>query len=212
MQLCYLWTTKELDWLLPACFDWSYQIENLCCAIYCFPRKIDMVLLVKVLMEKDGTDDADDIETCSPVRIMIMIFRNLTIPNKGRGSGWLLVCTCQHGRNWKIDGSCQLCSDCFDHVDNSLANSMSLTFSSQCCSLVHQRPRHVLSCLCDNAYKRSLAICSKSRTLCSVSRLLPPLYSLHVLKRDVIIIKQTKEHYTQRIQHEKSRKHNCLNM
>ena len=31
---------------------------------------------------------------------------------------------------------------------------------------------HVLSCLCDNACKRSLAICRKSRALCPVSRLL----------------------------------------
>ena len=31
---------------------------------------------------------------------------------------------------------------------------------------------HVLLCLCNNACKRSLAICSKSRALCPVSRLL----------------------------------------
>ena len=31
---------------------------------------------------------------------------------------------------------------------------------------------HVLLCLCNNACKRSLAICRKSRALCSVSRLL----------------------------------------
>ena len=31
---------------------------------------------------------------------------------------------------------------------------------------------HVLSCLCDNACKRSLAICHKSRALCPISRLL----------------------------------------
>ena len=31
---------------------------------------------------------------------------------------------------------------------------------------------HVLSCLCDNACKRSLAICHKSRASCPVSRLL----------------------------------------
>ena len=31
---------------------------------------------------------------------------------------------------------------------------------------------HVLSCLCDNACKRSLAICRKSRASCPVSRLL----------------------------------------
>ena len=31
---------------------------------------------------------------------------------------------------------------------------------------------HVLSCLCDNVFKRSLAICSKSRASCPISRLL----------------------------------------
>ena len=31
---------------------------------------------------------------------------------------------------------------------------------------------HVLLCLCNNACKRSLAICRKSRALCPVSRLL----------------------------------------
>ena len=31
---------------------------------------------------------------------------------------------------------------------------------------------HVLSCLCDNACKRSLAVCRKSRASCPVSRLL----------------------------------------
>ena len=31
---------------------------------------------------------------------------------------------------------------------------------------------HVLSCLCDNACKRSLTICRKSRALCPISRLL----------------------------------------
>ena len=32
---------------------------------------------------------------------------------------------------------------------------------------------HVLLCLCNNACKRSLVICRKSRALCPVSRLLP---------------------------------------
>ena len=36
---------------------------------------------------------------------------------------------------------------------------------------------HVLFCLCNNACKRSLAICRESRTLCPVSRLLSvPIY------------------------------------
>ena len=46
---------------------------------------------------------------------------------------------------------------------------------------------HVLVCLCNNACKRSLAICCKSRALCPVSRLLS-LYDLHALNRDVNMI------------------------
>ena len=47
---------------------------------------------------------------------------------------------------------------------------------------------HVLSCLCDNACKRSLAICRKSRASCPVSRLLSVPMCLHVLNRDVNMI------------------------
>ena len=36
----------------------------------------------------------------------------------------------------------------------------------------HTKAVHVLLCLCNNACKRSLAICRKSRALCPVSRLL----------------------------------------
>ena len=41
---------------------------------------------------------------------------------------------------------------------------------------------HVLSCLCDNACKRSLAICRKSRALCL------SLYDPHALNRDINMI------------------------
>ena len=37
---------------------------------------------------------------------------------------------------------------------------------------VYESPCNVLLCLCENACKRSLAICCTSRTLCPVSRLL----------------------------------------
>ena len=47
-----------------------------------------------------------------------------------------------------------------------------LTRSHQCRRLVHKKAVHVLSCLCNDACKRSLAICRKSRALCLVSRLL----------------------------------------
>ena len=48
---------------------------------------------------------------------------------------------------------------------------------------------HVLPCLCDNACKKSLVICHKSRALCPAAGCC--LYSLHVLNRDVNMI-QTK--------------------
>ena len=52
-----------------------------------------------------------------------------------------------------------------------------LTCSHQCHRLVHRRLCHVLSCLCDNACKRSLAICCKSRASCPINRLLSvPIY------------------------------------
>ena len=47
-----------------------------------------------------------------------------------------------------------------------------LTCSHQCRRLVKKKAVHVLLCLCNNACKRSLAICRKSRALCPVSRLL----------------------------------------
>ena len=39
-----------------------------------------------------------------------------------------------------------------------------------CRWLVQQRLCHVLSCLCDNAFKRSIAVCRKSRVSCPISR------------------------------------------
>ena len=53
-------------------------------------------------------------------------------------------------------------------------NSITVLFtrSHQCRRLVHKKTVHVLLCLCNNACKRSLAICRKSRALCPVSRLL----------------------------------------
>ena len=60
----------------------------------------------------------------------------------------------------------------FACFDNSLAICKSLNCSNQCHRLVYQKTCHVLSCFCDNACKRSLAICCKSRVSCPVSRLL----------------------------------------
>ena len=47
-----------------------------------------------------------------------------------------------------------------------------LTRSHQCRRLVKKKAVHVLLCLCNNACKRSLAICRKSKAMCPVSRLL----------------------------------------
>ena len=72
---------------------------------------------------------------------------------------------CSHRK----DGLSQLCSIC---IDNLLTTCGSQTCSSQCHGSVNQSRRHLFSCLCDNACKRSLAICRKSRASCPVSRLL----------------------------------------
>ena len=64
--------------------------------------------------------------------------------------------------NRKIDGSRQLYTVFYFH--NSIDICMSPICSCQCHWLVHERPYHVLSCLCDNACKRSITICRKSRT------------------------------------------------
>ena len=69
--------------------------------------------------------------------------------------------------NQTVGGSHEACSACFD---KSLI-CLSQTCSHQCHRLVHQRPFHVLACVCDKACKRSLAICRESRVLCPVSRL-----------------------------------------
>ena len=83
-------------------------------------------------------------------------------------------------------------SACFD---NSLAICVSLTCSHQCHRLIHQRPCHVLSCLCDNACKRSLAI-SVVRVWHDVSLagFCLSLYSLDMLNRYVNIIKNVTIH------------------
>ena len=47
---------------------------------------------------------------------------------------------------------------------------------------------HVLSCLCDNACERSLAICHKNRHCIPLDGFSLSLYSLHVLNRDVNMI------------------------
>ena len=68
----------------------------------------------------------------------------------------------------------------------SMVSDREIGCSSQCCWLVDQRPCHVLSWLCHNVCKISLAIWR--RALCPISMLLLSLSSLHVLNRDVNFI------------------------
>ena len=83
-----------------------------------------------------------------------------------------ITTTTWHGK-WSCDGLFAPALFCFhfDHVRSSLAICVSPNCSNQH-QLRQQRPCHVLSCLCDNACKGSLAICRKNRALCPVSRLL----------------------------------------
>ena len=95
----------------------------------------------------------------------------------------------------EIDGSRQLPSICFDHACGQFTCYLRVTDLLQPVpplELVQQRPCHVLSCLCDNVCKRSLAI------ICRLGHCVPfadfclSLYSLHVLNWDINMIQQTK--------------------
>ena len=55
---------------------------------------------------------------------------------------------------------------------------------------------HVLSCLCDNACKRSLAICCMSRHCVPLVSVCLSLYGLHALNRDVNMIQINKNKQT----------------
>ena len=94
-----------------------------------------------------------------------MLWFHCTISNcQGWGSGSTLARTVNMVCDQEIDGSSQLSSVCFDHVDNLHSKCESIyipTRCSQCCQLVQQRPCHVLSCLCDYACKRSPDRCRR---------------------------------------------------
>ena len=63
---------------------------------------------------------------------------------------------------------------------------------SECYQLAPTSPADWFNkCLCDNACKRSLAICRKSMHCVPLAGLCLSLYNLHVLKRDVNMIQQT---------------------
>ena len=72
-----------------------------------------------------------------------------------------------------IVGTGKLCNASTARVRSpwQFATCMLPTCSRQCHWFVYQWTCHVLSCLCDNACKRSLAIFRKSRVSCSVSGL-----------------------------------------
>ena len=106
---------------------------------------------------------------------------------KGWGYGIMVsVSVCQVGH----PGSNPVCSARFRRV-RFYQNDINLSPPVQ--TTGSPKAVHVLSCLCDNACKGSLAICHKSRASCPISRLLSVLYSLHVLNRDMNMIQTNKQ-------------------
>ena len=96
---------------------------------------------------------------------------------------WQLSLSCINPEGCPGSGPAQ--SICFRKVE---FYQHVINFFHQCCWLVYQRPCHVLSCLCGNARKRTLAICCKSRALRSISSLL--FVPIYVLNRDINMMKK----------------------
>ena len=96
-----------------------------------------------------------------------------------------------------INRAIQVCAH-LDPLVSERWNSITLLLTRyhQCRRLV-KKAVHVLLCLCNNACKRSLAICRKSRALARVplACFCLTLYSLHVLNRDVNMIQTNKKPY-----------------
>ena len=89
--------------------------------------------------------------------------------------------------DWEIDGSHHLCSNqCWQFSCKlCVTNLLQPVLLTGC-----DWPCHVLSCLCDNACERSLATCWKVvHCLPLATGFCLSLYSLHVLNRDVYMIK-----------------------
>ena len=92
----------------------------------------------------------------------------------------------------RFPGSSPVQFVCFRKVE---FHQHAIDLSHQCCRLVKQRLCPVLSCLCDNVCKRSLAICRKSGASCPISSLLSalPIWPART-ERDVNIIQIQKSH------------------
>ena len=75
----------------------------------------------------------------------------------------VFVCHAGHPGLRPAQSICFRKVECYQNVIN---------FSSPVPTTGSPKAIHVLSCLCDNACKRSLAICRESRASCPVSRLL----------------------------------------
>ena len=93
--------------------------------------------------------------------------------------------------DWEIDGSHQLCSIHYDHVENLLAIYVPLTCCSRCLQLVQQKPCHVLTCLIMHVRDPQLSLIRKGHCV-PVAGFCLPAYSLHMLNRDVNMIQTNK--------------------
>ena len=105
---------------------------------------------------------------------------------QGQGNSVMVsVSVCQVGRL----GSSPVWSACFRKV---VYYQWVMNLSPPVPTTGSPKAVHVLLCLCNNACKRSLAICRKSRALCPVSRRLSVPIWVHVLNRDDNMIQTNK--------------------
>ena len=96
----------------------------------------------------------------------ILVCTSITMRWRGRGNSTVVsVSLCQAGH----PGSRPARSACFRKVEFYQA---AIDLFPPMLTTGSTKAIHVSSCLCDNACKRSLAICRKSRASCPVSRLL----------------------------------------
>ena len=116
--------------------------------------------------------------TCCRVGIIQNTCTGYMSESRGWGNSIMVsifICHVGHSGSKPVWSICFRKVKCYQNVIN---------FSPPVPTTGSPKAVHVLSCLYDNACKRSLAICHKSRASCPVSRSLS-LYGLHVLTRDV---------------------------
>ena len=110
----------------------------------------------------------------------------LKICDGGQGNGTVVSgSVCEAGR----PGSCPARSTCFRKLEF-YQNAIDLF--PPVLTTGSTKAVHVLSCLCDNACKRFLAICRKSSCVLLAGYCLSR-YGLHVLNRDVNMIQTNKQ-------------------